>query len=97
MTTTTTDAAQIALAQSEYDDAKKSTGVAYAFWFFLGALGAHRFYAGDKGLGLGMLFTLGGLGFWALADAFFIGRRIAEVNRQKKVAIFARHGIAVAA
>lgn len=93
---TTTDPAQIALAQSEYDDAKKSKGVLYAFWFFLGAVGAHRFYVGDTGKGVGMLLTLGGLGFWALIDVFFIGRRLDEVNRQTKVQIFSRYGIPVA-
>jgi len=32
-------------AAIEYDILKKSPGVAFAFWFFLGMLGGHRFYA----------------------------------------------------
>jgi hypothetical protein len=32
-----------AVTESAYDDVKKSAGMAYAFWFFLGGLGAHRF------------------------------------------------------
>jgi len=36
--------------------------------FFLGALGIHRFYLGKTGSGIAMLFTLGGLGVWALVD-----------------------------
>jgi hypothetical protein len=39
--------------------------------FFLGEFGAHRFYIGKVGTGLAMLFTLGGLGIWALIDFIF--------------------------
>jgi TM2 domain-containing membrane protein YozV len=80
-------------AQSAYDDVKKSAGVAYAFWFFLGGFGAHRFYLGQIGLGLAMLFTLGGLGFWALIDVFFIGRALHRANAERKAEVFARHGV----
>lgn len=65
----------------EYENRKKSKGVAYALWFFLGVLGGHRFYSGDTGIAIGMLLTLGGLGVWALIDAFFIGKRIEVVNQ----------------
>ena len=30
----------------QYDARKKSKGVGYVLWFFLGGLGAHRFYVG---------------------------------------------------
>ena len=65
-----------------YDANKKSMGVAYLLWFFIGMFGAHRFYLGTVGLGLGILaLTLVGLlffplliaaGIWVLVDAFLI-------------------------
>ncbi|MED3804852.1 TM2 domain-containing protein [Lysinibacillus xylanilyticus] len=36
--------------------------------FFLGSLGAHRFYAGKIGTGILMVITVGGLGIWTLID-----------------------------
>lgn len=83
----------IAAAQMEYDNQKKSPGVAYALWFFLGVVGGHRFYAGDTGYALGLLFTLGGFGVWALIDVFFIGKRIRTINSQKQRQIFAAQGL----
>jgi len=40
--------------------------------FFLGALGAHRFYVGKIGTGILMLLTLGGFGIWAIVDLVMI-------------------------
>ena len=39
--------------------------------WFLGIFGAHRFYLGKIGTAIAMLFTLGGLGIWALIDFIF--------------------------
>jgi TM2 domain-containing membrane protein YozV len=71
-----------------YDAAKKSTGIAYLLWFFVGFLGIHRFYLGQTGSGAAMLIIfflsmvlslvlVGLLGFivlgiWWLVDAFLI-------------------------
>ena len=33
-------------AAMKYDAGRQSVGVAFALWFFMGALGAHRFYLG---------------------------------------------------
>ncbi len=38
------------------------------FAFFLGEFGIHRFYLGKIGTAIAMIFTLGGLGIWALVD-----------------------------
>ena len=36
--------------------------------FFLGPLGAHRYYVGKMGSGIAQLLTLGGLGIWVLVE-----------------------------
>lgn len=44
----------------------------FLFCFFLGMLGAHRFYVGKIGTGILQLITLGGLGIWVLIDLIMI-------------------------
>jgi TM2 domain-containing membrane protein YozV len=72
----------------QYDASKKSTGIAYLLWFFLGMLGVHRFYLGQTGTGIAILaITLGSFilmavaigfvtiaisGIWVLVDLFLI-------------------------
>lgn len=53
--------------QRAYEDVKESAAVAYLPWFVLDVIGGHRFYPGDKGLG--MVCTLGGFGIWALIES----------------------------
>jgi TM2 domain-containing membrane protein YozV len=78
---------QILIEQRVANEAK-STGAAYLLWFFLGGLGAHRFYLGRVGSGVVMfvLFVVGWItlvagigaiflvvvGIWVLVDAFLI-------------------------
>lgn len=50
----------------------KNNVTALLLCFFLGAVGAHRFYVGKIGTGILQLVTLGGLGFWALIDFIII-------------------------
>ena len=38
------------------------------FAWFLGIFGIHRFYLGKVGTAIAMIFTIGGLGIWALVD-----------------------------
>ena len=57
-----------------WDDAgsEKRIRPALLFCFFLGAFGAHRFYAGKMVTGVIQLFTVGGLGIWVLIDLTMI-------------------------
>lgn len=80
---------QLAIVGQEFAKKAKSKTTAYLFWFFLGALGAHRFYVGDKTRGFFMLITLGGIGIWALIDVFFIGSRVEEVNEKIEADVLA--------
>ncbi|EIZ81079.1 TM2 protein [Novosphingobium sp. Rr 2-17] len=70
-------------AQLRYDAQRKSPVIAYILWFFVGFLGAHRFYLGTTGaavaqLLLGLLGWLpffvgwGILGVWLFIDLFLI-------------------------
>lgn len=81
-----------------YDANKKSAGIAYLLWFFVGLVGAHRFYLGRTGSGAGMavlfgvslLLTVAAIGFlgllaggvWALVDAFLIPGMVQEENNK---------------
>ena len=75
-------------AMMRYDANKRSAGIAYLLWFFLGWLGAHRFYLGRLLSGALMLiltaistvltivvighFGLFIVGAWWLVDALLI-------------------------
>jgi TM2 domain-containing membrane protein YozV len=50
----------------------KSRLVALLLCFFLGTVGAHRFYVGKIGTGILMLLTLGGCGIWMMIDLIMI-------------------------
>lgn len=81
-----------------YDSNKKSLGLAYALWFFLGVFGAHRFYAGRTGSAVGMLIitllsillsvlligivTFLVISIWWIIDAFLIPGWIRQYNNQ---------------
>ena len=81
-----------------YDAQKKSALIAYLLWFFLGGIGAHRYYTGATGSAIFMtiLFVLsivlsvviiGGLGFlilgiWWIIDAFLIPGLVRTFNIQ---------------
>ena len=53
-------------------NSEKNWMVTLLLCFFLGYLGAHRFYAGKIGTGILMLVTFGGFGIWELIDFIMI-------------------------
>ena len=61
---------QYASVSGEQSD--KSKLVAGLLGLFLGVYGVHRFYLGYPGIGIAMLFTLGGCGIWSLIDSILI-------------------------
>lgn len=64
--------------QEEFRRRRKSTGVAYLLWFFLGW---HYAYLGRWGVQFLYWITLGGLGIWALVDLFRLGWVVGNRNR----------------
>ena len=58
----------------------KSKGIAYALWFFLGGLSAHRFYLGKIGTGILYLLTLQLLGIGWIVDAFLLSGMVDRYN-----------------
>lgn len=74
---------QLAMVQGEMNKKQKSKGTAYALWFFLGALGGHRFYSGNTLYAIMMiLFGWATLFIWNFLDVFFIGKSIEQQNNQ---------------
>lgn len=53
----------------------KSYVTALLLSFFFGVFGVDRFYLGHVGVGLGKLFTFGGLGIWALIDFILVATK----------------------
>ncbi len=79
-----------------FESNKKSVGLAFVFWFFLGGLGGHRFYLGRTGSAVAQLLLsifgwltvvvgfglllLVPLGIWLLVDAFLISGMVQAHN-----------------
>lgn len=56
--------------------------IGYLLWFFLGIIGAHRFYYGKPISGIVWFFTLGLLGIGWIVDAFLIPGMDDEADHQ---------------
>ena len=63
----------------------KSTLLTYVLWFFIGWLGAHRFYLGRPVSAILFIITAGGFGIWWLIDAFLIPGMVRIENLEAKV------------
>jgi TM2 domain-containing membrane protein YozV len=61
---------------------KKSVKTAKKLCLYGGYFGLHRFYLGQTGLGLAMLFTFGMGGLWWLIDYFIIENDVHKYNRR---------------
>jgi hypothetical protein len=83
-------AQEIAIAQGEYEKKAKSSTLMWILWLFTGGIGGHRYYLGDIGRGIAMTLTLGGLGVWTLIDAFFISKRLSEINEVVELDVLRR-------
>jgi|SRR4029450_2493755 TM2 domain-containing membrane protein YozV len=85
---------QLQIAESRFQDRRKSEGVAYLLWFFLGLVGGHRFYLGQPGYAIALI-CFGWMTFfiWPLADVFFIGRNLRYVNEEIRRQVYREHGI----
>jgi len=75
---------ELLMLREQVDERSKSGAATWLLWFFLGGFGGHRFYLGDYGRAIGMLLTLGGLGIWALVDAFFIPKALRKSRRRAR-------------
>ncbi len=91
------------LVEQRLANEKKSSGVAYLLWFFLGGFSAHRFYLGQPGtaaaqLGLlwgGVLLSAVFIGIpmvvaffiWLLIDVFLIGGLVEADTTSKRTRI----------
>lgn len=69
----TASAAQAKAAQESLTPiSPKSRLLTTLLCYFFGIIGVHRFYLGKVGSGIAMIFTIGGLGIWALIDLIMI-------------------------
>lgn len=89
------DTRELLLLESEVKSNGKSMLVGYLLWYFLGLLGAHRFYLKKTGTAITMLIltlTFVGLivtSIWWLVDAFLTYKMVNEENELVESSIIA--------
>jgi len=97
---------QLALLESEMQKRRKSVGLAYVLWIFLGTFGIHKFYTGQKNMGIlylvltitgiitsfiGIgLFVLAAVGILLLIDLFTLPGQVAKANEAAEAEIINR-------
>ncbi|MFC6465230.1 TM2 domain-containing protein [Marinilactibacillus sp. GCM10026970] len=93
------------VVNSEVANHKKSTGMAYLLWFFLGVFGIHRFYLNRKGSAIALLalFVTGWItsviligflflfigGIWLFIDLFLVAGMV-RVENERLMTSFAQ-------
>ncbi len=73
--------------RKEYGAGKKSTLLAYLFWFFLGF---HYLYMGRVGMQLAFWFTGGGFLIWWIIDFFRVPGIVSNHNNDRARTIMAQ-------
>lgn len=76
---------QLAMADSEYNKKKKDKLIAFLLWFFLCPFAAQRFYTGDIGRAILIIFF--GWIIWPLLDIIFAIKKIDKLNEDIELEI----------
>jgi len=84
---------RVAMAEVAAISQQKSVGLAYVLWFFLGALGIHKFYLGKVGMGIAYIFTLGFLGIGLLIDLFTLPKQTRDANMLLRARVRTQMGV----
>jgi hypothetical protein len=86
----------VTMADSAFNTRRLSEGGYWVRWWFLGAIGAHRWYVGDKGMAWLILCTIGGFfGVIPIIDAFRAKTILQRSNERIRRELFALHGLTV--
>lgn len=84
---------RVAIAEMTAISLAKSTGIAYLLWFFVGALGVHKFYLGKVGMGIAYIFTLGFLTIGLWMDLFTLPRQVRQANMLRRAEVRTQMGV----
>ncbi len=82
---------QMTVLSSEMEKVKKSTGLAYVLWLFLGTLGIHKLYIGKVGMGITYLVV--GAVAWIMLILSFAGEAVTGGYLTAAIVLFVLVGI----
>lgn len=82
---------QLEEVEAETERRGKKRKTAYWLYYFLGDLGAHRYYTGNYILAVLMTITFGFFGFFTLFDLFFLNGSIDRKNKPIEKEILAEY------